>query len=510
MAITLSHSFTMSAANQEAMAPHFCEIHTVEAIRGFCTNCDELVCMKCIVGSHKGHEIDEIANVANVKKDELVEIFNDVQDKRVPDVEEKLEKIQKLKVKNTHDTEKTVELINKRDNGFRVQLKRMTKVCTDEARKVERKNTERITISEAKLMQSLNVFRKCIDMCNDAKDSGDNIHVISTLKNVVTMAKSTVCDVPIIYPPRFIPGDIGPELLETKFGNVPDDFEMEISSDTFLFGTRPLKSIKQFSTGIVILTPYADNKALVRCHKSSNVNLIDTRGAAPHVINVGTKIDDVALADGNLLLSCPDIKEVIECTADGRINKTVFKTNPLIPCGICKTYRNSFLVCLTDNVSLSRSEGSRRCVKEINPSGDIINTIEFDGEKPLFTFPSGVSAARNGNIAVLDWTQPKTGRVLMFDPKGKLIFIYPSQGDVTNVTSKIRFWPGSCSFDPSCNLLVTDMVTRSVYLIDTSRNMGKLMETTRDTFPRAIGISEDGKIWIGHYDGKIEILELTR
>lgn len=507
MAITLSHSFTMNA-DHEAMAPHFCEIHTVEAIRMFCNDCDELVCTKCISGIHSRHHFEEIATIANNKKDELIEILNDVQHNRVPDVEEKLQKIQKLKDKNKHDSEKTVELIRKREDELRTKLKHMTKSRVEEARMLEKKNDERISCSEAKLLQSLNDFRKYIDMCCDARDSGDNIHLINTLKNVITTGISTVNEIPTVYPPRFTPGDLGPEIIETKFGNVPDDFEMEISSDTFLYETRTLKSIKPFSAGIVIITPYSDNKALVRCHKSSNLNLIDTSGSAPQIINVGTKVDDVALADGTFLLSCPDIKEVIECTIDGKINKTVFKTSPLIPCGICKTYRNSFLVCLVDSVNLSRYEGSRRLVTEINLSGDVLNTIEFEGEKPLFTFPSGASAARNGNIAVLDWTQPKGGRVLMFDPTRKLIFVYPSNGESNG--PKCQFWPGCCSFDPSCNLLVTDMLTRSVYLIDTSRNMGKIMETTSDTFPRTIGISDDGKIWIGHFNGKIEILEFKR
>lgn len=101
-----------------------CQKHT-ETIHGLCDTCDEVVCVKCMMGHHNGHTFTDLEARVGEKKDSLQDLMLEMK-RRVPVLQQRVAELQIQDDKNQRDTEAVTASITQKGvatfpNSFQAQ-----------------------------------------------------------------------------------------------------------------------------------------------------------------------------------------------------------------------------------------------------------------------------------------------------------------------------------------------------------------------------------------------------
>ncbi|XP_062615053.1 uncharacterized protein LOC134276785 [Saccostrea cucullata] len=157
---------------------------------------------------------------------------------------------------------------------------------------------------------------------------------------------------------------------------------------------------------------------------------------------------------------------------------TVISTDPLAPIGICQSVDGGLLVTLRDEESgpYKLESHSRRLVRHITVTGDVINEYEFqeDGITRLFKLPIGVTQHNNSDICVVNGTSNTTGELEIMSHSGQMKCVYRGQ----NLTE--NFDPTDVVCDSLCNILVTDLRNKQIHLLSPDGEFLKFLLTDEE------------------------------
>lgn len=93
-----------------------CKKHT-EAIQGLCDTCDELVCVKCMLGPHNGHTFTDMEAVVGQRKDQLQDHMQEMR-RRIPVLQQRVAELSIQDDKNQRDTEAVITSITQKGQNI--------------------------------------------------------------------------------------------------------------------------------------------------------------------------------------------------------------------------------------------------------------------------------------------------------------------------------------------------------------------------------------------------------
>ncbi|XP_071177879.1 uncharacterized protein [Mytilus edulis] len=191
----------------------------------------------------------------------------------------------------------------------------------------------------------------------------------------------------------------------------------------------------------------------------------------------------------NLLISTGEsrLKQISSNT--GTLTDSLYNVSPFNSTAV---YINS-----DNKVLVAGGNKDRKLVILMNQNGAHERVYEHDQHKqPIFTNPRRITCTRNGNIHVVDGVSKGRYRVIVLGQGGDIIYIYAGDKEINKA---IPFIPGDIVRTPRDNVIVTDMNTHTLHILN---NAGLLMTCYKTSdinimFPTSLAFSPTGQLNIG-------------
>ncbi|XP_078338978.1 uncharacterized protein LOC144627065 [Crassostrea virginica] len=247
-------------------------------------------------------------------------------------------------------------------------------------------------------------------------------------------------------------GDINEAMLESMIGQTFDAEQITVTeTDSFQCGVKT----------IVDLQATNEDKCFLINSTLKNVVQFSKSGIKEKQFSVD--LCGVCVTDNNeVYVSDYKNMSISRLSPSGSVS-TVFSTAPLVPVGICQTMNGGLLVTLwaTESDYLQLNSDSRRLVRHVTLTGDVIGEYEYQGDcqTRLFRIPKRVTQNGNTDICVVNKTSDTTGELLILSISGSLKSVYPKQ------EHRHIFLLGDVVCDSYRNILVSEAHNSSVHLL---------------------------------------------
>ncbi|XP_076104387.1 uncharacterized protein LOC143073038 [Mytilus galloprovincialis] len=464
-----------------------CKDHSEQSSCLFCTNCDKLVCPTCIAKVHKKHDLTEISDAYNLK----IERLKNRQSKLKKETNEIIATKDQLnefqKAENSNYAKVSTEILNherdlkkaieKHIAKLRNELDQNHKACT----KANEESINAISKSEGQIEEKY----------RDVQDFIDTINISKFFQGVNKIEKSTELSVPKPEISRrktlqFHPG----EITQSNIGvlqsvNIPLP-ELKVS----------LSVVNQYQTNLSMvahLSPCPDDSLWVACPIDEVLQKIKPEGTDLKTISTfNIKVYGMAiLASDDLLMSTGKSRLQMISSTSGKVTDSVYDISPLLPTAVHITSGGQVIVG-------GYKEEGRGAVFVINKKGDHEAVYEHDKHnQPIFDYPYKITTISNGNIHVADYCPGEySGKVVVLGKGGDVINIY--KGD-TEINNKKPFRPEGIVTTPRDNVIVTDMNTDTLHILNNSGHLITYIKTTDNGIERpcSLAFTPTGQLYIG-------------
>ncbi|VDI77129.1 Hypothetical predicted protein [Mytilus galloprovincialis] len=176
----------------------------------------------------------------------------------------------------------------------------------------------------------------------------------------------------------------------------------------------------------------------------------------------------------------------------GKVTDSVYDINPFIASSIHITNGSQVIV------GGKNYNNSRRAVFVLNKNGDHEAVYEHDKHnQPIFDYPARITTTSDSNIHVADFhPDADSGKVVVLGPGGDVINIY--KGD-TEINKKKPFRPVEIVTTPRDNVIVADMDTHTLHILNNSGELITHIKTTDNgiAYPNSLAFSQTGQLCIG-------------
>lgn len=311
--------------------------------------------------------------------------------------------------------------------------------------------------------------------------------------------------------PRFVGGEESVEKLQAMVG----DFYSDLASSLKLMSYVRIDATLTGCESDIFITKIcrvSDTEAWIKGFKEDEIKLFNKRGKLLKTLAIRPTCHDFSTTkSGSLLTVDPKLRWVQCLSSDNEPTTLVDFQEGQLPISIYvnKTTGN-FLVGLVDSLKHSSSFLSTRLIKKFSYDGQELQTIQYQTKKSffgrqstsnIFTYPHRIAEnEQTGDIAVINWTGDFTGELVVLNKDGEVIFRH------SNSAEEDTFSPWDVAFDVLGNVVVSDRYSRNIQLFKASGKAKCVLHKCSFT-PHAIEAFSDGKLWIGHSNGKVSIIQ---
>ncbi|VDI26269.1 Hypothetical predicted protein [Mytilus galloprovincialis] len=182
--------------------------------------------------------------------------------------------------------------------------------------------------------------------------------------------------------------------------------------------------------------------------------------------------------------------QMMSSTTD-KVKDSVYDINPFLAIAVHITSGGQIIVGGGTN------EG-RRAVFVLNKDGDHEAVYEHNKHnQPIFSYPRRITTTSNGNIHVVDYYKDgDSGKVVVLGKADDVINIY--KGD-TEINKKVPFIPEGIVTTPRDNVIVVDLATNTLHILNNSGHLITYIKTTdigiEDAY--SLAFSQTGQLYIG-------------
>ena len=160
---------TKSTKISKTNKPSFCEKHKEETLNYFCQSplCYHVVCQKCVLTEHKGHNYDFACNIFETKKKALRRLLDDVKSKmkNVQMIVSTLEEVE-------NETSETVKSVNKDIDtyidGILQMLEQKRNSLKEELEIISDRKNKQLKMEKEKFCQALKKMQSSVDLTEEA------------------------------------------------------------------------------------------------------------------------------------------------------------------------------------------------------------------------------------------------------------------------------------------------------------------------------------------------------
>ncbi|XP_071169344.1 uncharacterized protein [Mytilus edulis] len=464
-----------------------CQDHSEQSSCLFCTNCDKLVCPTCIAKVHKKHDLTEISDAYNLKIERLKKGQSKLQKEKNEITATKDQANMIYDAENSNYAKVSTDILNhekvlkqaveKHIAKLRNELDQNHKACT----KANEESIKAISKSERQIEEKF----------SDVQDFINTTDITKFFKEVCQMERSIEVSIPkpkisCRKTLQFIPGEITQSnigVLQSVDIPLP---EVNVS----------LNVVNQYQTNLSIVDylSLCPNDSLWIADPIDKVlQKLKPEGIKLKTISTfNIKVFGMAkTASGDLLLSTGKSRLQMIRSTTGKVKDSVYDISPFLPTAVHITSGGQVMV------GGYHKEG-RGAVFVINMNGDQEAVYEHDKHnQPIFDYPKRITTTINGNIHVSDYDPDEdSGKVVVLGQAGGVINIY--KGD-TEINKKTIFRPVGIVTTPRDNVIVVDLDTQTLHILNNSGQLITYIKTTGKGIEAAysLAFSPTGQLYIG-------------
>ncbi|XP_052100327.1 uncharacterized protein LOC127734476 [Mytilus californianus] len=437
-----------------------CQYHSEQLYSHFCKTCENLVCLRCIVRCHKGHELIEInemyhTEINRLKKGQSI-LQNDITKAVTKMHEEKQKQISENSIycnlKEEIDTQEKA-LIN--------AVKEYANICRSKLdtshKEISISIGENIDALSRNIKQFEGKYNELED-CLYTADIADFFHNVCGIDRQMYVGKEKTKSTFDVLA-NFIPGDIS----LSHFG------KLESNENWFDYPTVDLNINKEYQTELCrvgYLFPCTDS-LWIADNKYQILQKVKPEGDKLNILfQFNFPIYGIALtASNNLLLATGKSRLQQICCITGKLTDSIYEVQQFSPSAIHVTSEDKVII------GGKRKKTGRKALLVMNANGQEETVYELDQEnRPLFTYPRKITDTRNGNIHVIDYKPSGfKGSVVTLGKEGNIINKY--KGD-PNISVMSGFKPVDIVTTPKDNVVLADVDTHTIHFLS---NYGHLL-----------------------------------
>lgn len=469
-----------------------CQDHPNKFCSLYCRTCNKVICLKCVVKVHNGHNFvdeEEFADKKEKLKDGQKKILMNLS-KLSPEKE----------TRKSHEDNEDHKHKNLRQNILDQEKKLHSAVgqyADNLVQDVERhcrimKQEEDTKIDEKiKKIHAKNEALESIITTRDFKQFFEDFDELSVSLNE-DMSQNSIYSCPIFVPGKFT-------LL--NFGTLEESRRF-----------RKHHSIAELKVTNQWTTELKDVHFIVECNDSTLWIADFTNYVMQHVKLEKDKVKILSVFD-NPIFGIVDISDNILVSTglesnlkliNGKTHKvtdSVYDISPFIPGDVFVNKDQKVFVTGTFPWSASPPTGRvLSCIVAVmDQTGKRLIQYEKDSKnKPLFTYPFRVASTRNGNVFVVDSLDKDfRGRVVVMDPVGNIKGIYTGHPEVN--TEHKPFTPSDLFATPSDYILVVDWKIHVVHILNNESEFVSYycLDDIGIRYPTNLALSKSGRLYIG-------------
>ncbi|CAC5421114.1 unnamed protein product [Mytilus coruscus] len=491
----------------------FCLQHKTEEVIFFCNICENLICRDCIkefAHEHnresKSEESQFIKFSERISKSKisLQKYLENAKNDRLPKLRDNLTKVKELKENKKATNIQLKKQINERADAMIREINDIRSKLLVESDDIQLENDKVLTDKQFTIEEHINMFERSQVTGKKSLEKGSEQEIIYEEIKVRDFIKDREpLDVEeSVDSPNYVVGDTDYIVIKQMIGNVfskknkePKNTQskFEVTAIPFSFGDIDIEGI----------CPISKDKTWVHPRKSNKCFLVNRYGAKDTDMDVGFSITSFALCpNGDLYLSDYTNQNIMLLKPKTK-PKMVYSTatSRLFPVGICLCKNGDLLMCQVDEYTYKANDKSRRMV--LRMSDKFKKQLQIDRAKDAsryFVLPEIVVENKNRDICVLNRTDTKTGKVMVFNDDGYLKFNHSK--------SKGPFNPTGICCDSEANIIISDAASHSVYILAPD---GKFIQDfapseISPTIPCTIAIDSENKLWVGCFNGKAFVI----
>ncbi|XP_071160541.1 E3 ubiquitin-protein ligase TRIM71-like [Mytilus edulis] len=468
-----------------------CTSHTDQICCAFCTDCDQPVCVDCLIDSHKKHECTKLNEVYDMAIFEMTALQNKLESSQeiLGNEKERLEKLlldgdknyQEIKDEILLTKKEMTETISKYAKQLLDDLDAIWKP-TENMIKTElsdiQKNNEDLLKSEGSLKkvlhshQALEIFssRKMLD------------------KNLPTKSVKTInCN---ILKTTFVSGKI---FKKQNIGKI-------VFGD--LYEVPDLQLVREYHSEIINIWNILNcdsNEAFIASYTGGKLQKVIFEGNNIKVEeDFSINVLNMAKQGNNGIILSTGESDLQVYSIDKQFKP--FKSfSPLKSISIHVSKNNRIFVGLVEDfpITYPATEDSVRRVVVLNQDCDLQHIYEYDKDNQrLLTSPWKITTL-NDTMYIIDRVNKNfEGRVMGLDYGGKLLWTY--NGCDTKLDSG-KFYPIDISTNSSGMILVADKDNNAVHVLNSTGEFiaCKVVKSIGIELPISLDIDKNGILWIG-------------
>ncbi|XP_071169014.1 uncharacterized protein [Mytilus edulis] len=467
-----------------------CKEHSEQSSCLFCTKCDKLVCPTCVSKVHKKHDLTEISDAYNLKIDKLKKGQSKLQREKYEIIATKDQLNQFQKSENSNYAKVSTDILN-HEKVLKLAVKEHIAKLRNE---LDQNHKASSKVNEESIKAISKSERQIEEKYSDVQDFMDSTDISKFFQNVNKIEKSTELSIPkpeISHSKtlQFIPGvvtqsNIG--VLQSVDIPLP---EVKVS----------LSIVNQYQTNlsaVTYLSPCPDDSLWIACNPDVVLQKVKPEGTNLKTISTFNIViyGMAILASDNLLIKVKGKTRLqMISSSTGKVTDCVYDIKPFIATAIHITSGGQVIV------GGGTTEGGG-AVFVINKNGDHEAVYEHDKHnQPMFSYPRSITTTSNSNIHVADLNihpDRGSGRVVVLGQAGDVINIY--DGD-TDINKKKPFRPTGIVTTPRDNVIVADLNTDTLHILNNSGHLITYIKTTDNgiELSYSLAFSQTGQLFIG-------------
>ena len=473
-----------------------CGKHEFMPIDMTCEDCEEFICSKCVKEDHKDHDWIPIPTAAILRKRGLLKAMTKIEEENIQHIDEKIQKrSQKIEV-NEKRCKSEVAMLQKHYDAIVGKLHKIKEMRENTLKQsLECTNAEvskdKSTLEEKKknLLRHVEFLRENSGTMTDIiliKDHRELTKILSTDEVHFTQKSDFLL--------RHQNGDINEAVLESMMGQTYNAEQITvIETNSFQWSDCAINVLEAMTEDTCLLTD-SDLPYFEQVNKSGQT-----------IKQFSVDLNDVCLIDNNEVYVTDAKNNSVSRLSPSDLVSPVFSTDPLEPAGICKTMDGGLLITLRDNESdrYQLNLGSRRLVRHVTLTGDVIHEFEYDedGQTRLFTWPRRVTQNFNFDVCVLNEINYNSSILLVLSSSGSLKCIYPrhDQRDDYNLCCVV------C--DSHCNIIASETRNSSIHILSPEGEFLRcLLTKDQVNFPFSMSL-KNSTLWIGDTHGCVKVFQ---
>lgn len=213
----------------------FCHEHENEAFQKYCETCNTLVCLECIIGTHKNHEYKQIGDIIKQNRTQLEETFNQINTRKIPELEQSILSITQTKKTYRQEIHKLTKAITTKGRELKEIINSLINILKQEVIQQATKDEKCLKETKEQIDQKLTTLKTQLSKQEErVKRFGDFDIIVKTdgIKNSLSKITENSPDIPPVQPPIFQTGQNNEEELKKMIGGLVLDMKQCLQDHT--------------------------------------------------------------------------------------------------------------------------------------------------------------------------------------------------------------------------------------------------------------------------------------